>query len=107
MKNIHILPTNKPSRLVQGKNLYFYKDGIEKSFIDEDEKFINIYINSDEEIKEGDYGLSKLNEIIKFHSGYDYRYYSKIILTTDEQLIKEGVQAIDNEFLKWFIQHKK
>ena len=55
MKNIHILPTDKSSRLVQGKNLYFYKDGIEKSFIDEDEKFINIYITSDEEIKERDW----------------------------------------------------
>jgi hypothetical protein len=29
----------------------------------------------------------------------------KIILTTDQHLIKDGVQAIDDEFLKWFIQN--
>lgn len=28
--------------------------------------------------------------------------YKKIILTTDQDLIKDGVQAIDDEFLEWF-----
>jgi hypothetical protein len=65
----------------------------------------NIYITSDEEIKDGEYGLSRLGEIIKFHSGYDYRYYAKIILTTDQDLIKDGVQAIDDEFLEWFVKN--
>lgn len=27
--------------------------------------------------------------------------YKKIILTTDTNLIKDGVQAIDDEFLEW------
>jgi len=26
----------------------------------------------------------------------------KIILTTDQDLIKDGVQSIDDEFLEWF-----
>jgi len=65
----------------------------------------NIYITSDEQPKEGDYCLSKLNEIVKFHSGYDYRYYAKIILTTDQDLIKKGVQSIDDEFLEWFVKN--
>jgi hypothetical protein len=49
--------------------------------------------------------LSRLGEIIKFHSGYDYRYYAKIILTTDQDLIKDGVQAIDDTFLEWFVKN--
>jgi hypothetical protein len=29
----------------------------------------------------------------------------KIILTTDQDLIKDGVQAIDDEFLEWFVNN--
>jgi hypothetical protein len=29
----------------------------------------------------------------------------KIILTTDQELIKDGVQVIDDEFLKWFVKN--
>ena len=103
MKNIHVLPTDKPSRLVLDANntlvLAWNKS------IEENAKYKkNIYITNDEEIKEGEYGLSKLNEIIKFHSGYDYRYYAKIILTTDPSLAPD-VQAIDDEFLEWFVKN--
>ncbi len=104
MKNIHILPTDQPSRLVKNLKGVF-------SLMNESLEVggaicnINIYITSDEEIKEDDWGLSKLNEIVKFHSGYDYRYYMKIILTTDPTLIADGVQAIDNDFLEWFIKN--
>jgi hypothetical protein len=31
--------------------------------------------------------------------------YKEIILTTDQDLIKDGVQAIDDEFLEWFVQN--
>ena len=31
--------------------------------------------------------------------------YKKIILTTDQDLIKDGVQDIDDEFLEWFIEN--
>jgi hypothetical protein len=30
----------------------------------------------------------------------------KIILTTDLDLIKDGVQSIDNEFLEWFVKNQ-
>ena len=29
----------------------------------------------------------------------------KIIITTDQDLIKDGVQAIDDEFLEWFVKN--
>jgi hypothetical protein len=104
MKNLHLLPTENPSRL--------FKDNFSKYFIsiniDQEQNHFthqHIYISSDEEIKDGEYGLSKLNEIVKFHSGYDYKYYAKIILTTDQELINDGIQVIDDEFLEWFVKN--
>ncbi len=105
MKNLYLIPTDKPSRLrywcgdLELNSLELAKK------LDEGVEFQNIHITNDEGIKEGDYCLSKLNEIVKFHSGYDYRYYAKIILTSDQDLIKDGVQAIDDEFLKWFVKN--
>jgi hypothetical protein len=102
MKNIHLLPTEKPSRL--------YKDG-EKLKLDIESYGVNnqnIYITSDEEIKEGvnQWYLDKfLNK--PYNSGGS-QYSSKqdvIILTTDQDLIKDGVQAIDDEFLEWFVKN--
>ena len=107
MKNIHILSTDKPSRLykcrLKGHFILDPMNDLEGCF---EEGFDpqHIYITSDEEIKDGEYGLSKLNEIIKFHSGYDYRYYAKIILTTDYSLAPD-VQKIDDEFLEWFVKN--
>jgi hypothetical protein len=42
-----------------------------------------------------------------FHSkGFNFpNECKKIILTTDQDLIKDGVQAIDNEFLEWFVKN--
>jgi hypothetical protein len=104
MKNLHVLPTQNEitSKLFKVSNelkltrKYDFYNGA---------KYQHIYITCDEEIKQGDYGLSKLNEIINFHNGYDYRYYKKIILTTDQDLIADGVQAIDDEFLEWFVNN--
>jgi len=106
MKNVHLIPTDKSSRLVQGKNLYFYKDGIGKNFIDIDEKFQNIYITSDLEIKDGWVLNTYTNEIYFLKGFYGIQPITKkIILTTDEELQKDGVQAIDDEFLEWLCKN--
>jgi hypothetical protein len=104
MKNIHVLSTDKPSRLqLQMNGKYHLENGQTISL----KSYQNIYITSDEEIKEGDY-------IFETDSGYvniaGKNYYKnstdfKIILTTDQYLIKDGVQAIDDEFLEWFVQN--
>jgi len=101
MKNIHVLQKNVFNQL--GVDHY----GKTPTQIKIEEYLINknIYITSDENIKDGEYGLSKLDEVIKFHRGLDYRYYKKIILTTDQDLIKDGIQAIDDEFLEWFVKN--
>ena len=152
MKNIHILPTDKPSRLFENTD-----GGL--SIDDELQpngimcQNINIYITNDEEIKEGDWVIkkyetkfpkSKANEVLQVNkintnNGYlpNGNYYNfsnyltvvvydrpfqgsndndisrksfnngfkKIILTTDQDLIKDGVQAINDEFLEWFVKN--
>ena len=106
MKNVHILPTDKASRLIQAEDdelmllneLYENTHNINK----------HIYITSDEEIKEGDWVMSLHTDIpqkISKSDHLDEDYYKKIILTTDQDLTKEGVQAIDDEFLNWFVKN--
>ena len=107
MKNIHILPTNKPSRiyLIKSNN----KLGITSNNPDFTENFgsgtqnQHIYITNSEVKKNGDWVLSKLNEIVKFCSLYCQNSYEKIILTTDQSL--DGVQSIDDDFLEWFVKN--
>jgi hypothetical protein len=102
MKNLFLLPTYKPSRLFKvsdelklTRKFHFYNGS----------EYQHIYITSDEEIKEDDWGLSKLNEVILFGRSYNEKFYKKIILTTDADLIKDGVQEIDDDFLQWFIKN--
>jgi len=109
MKNIHIIPTTKSNKLY--KNLLTDKLFIlENSFMDVSEcnrEYQNIYITSDEEIKEGDYGLI-VNEVLSYsqmHKKWGIPQGKKIILTTDQDLIKDGVQPIDDEFLEWFVNN--
>lgn len=107
MKNIHVLPTDKPSNIWIN---YVVQRLIYGKFTSNDAKINcqnqSIYITSDEEIKEGDWcldedGLKKCTA----HAGAMNHYFQKIILTTDQDLIKDGVQAIDDEFLEWFIKN--
>ena len=103
MKNIHVVPTDKPSRLYINLLDYLSFDSLQLRGSNQ-----NIYITSDEEIKEGvdQWYLDKvLNE--PYNSG-GAQYSSKqdvIILTTDQDLIKDGIQAIDDEFLEWFVKN--
>lgn len=118
MKNIHLIPTDKPSRLHLGNSglvlcdLNFSSDTINGQ---------HLYITSDEEIKEGDWVVFNELEIVKCtyskngeflfsepltsSSNHHFSYFKKIILTTDQDLIKDGVQAIDDNFLEWFVKN--
>jgi hypothetical protein len=64
----------------------------------------NIYITSDEKPKAGDWSLyqNKIHKCIEDIVGDEFK---KIILTTDQDLIKDGVQAISDEFLEWFVKN--
>jgi hypothetical protein len=107
MKNIHVLPTEKPSRLTKpggSSSIKLYTNGLTNTPKGHCKNY-HLYITSDEDIKEGDWGLSKLNEIILFGRSYNEKFYKKIILTTDQDLIADDVQAIDDEFLEWFVKN--
>jgi hypothetical protein len=110
MKNVHVLPTDKPSRLIIYSRLLNEFRLLDEPLDDWKHKR-NIYITSDEQIKYGDWHIYvSLNAINKRQrknplAEYPYPQYQKIILTTDQDLIKDGVQAIDDEFLEWFVKN--
>ena len=101
MKNIHILPTDKPSRYVT-------------NYMEQTMQWQNLFITSDEEIKEGDWALDLCEDlglknqpfkVDKATLKFANQECEKIILTTDQDLIKDGIQDIDDEFLEWFVKN--
>jgi len=109
-KNIWLLPTDKPSRLVKlSKGMTFLKKPLLFESELHDIVRQNIYITNSEEIKEGDYAYYMAGfmvQKVKLRINVStLKAHKKIILTTDQDLIKDGVQAIDNEFLEWFVKN--
>lgn len=108
MKNIHVLKTDKPSRLLKDLIDETYQLKKEVSYGNRFELPLNIYITSDEYI-----GLSYYLDGNLIRKGVvddkDYwevrKDYKKIILTTDQDLIKEGIQSIPDNFLEWFVNN--
>jgi hypothetical protein len=104
MKNLHILETDSPSRLyIYDGKFYFTKDK-ELQYGSETITNKNIYITNDEVIKEGDYYLGDDGNIYNLLT-IVVKNGKKIILTTDLYLIEDGVQAIDDDFLEWFVKN--
>jgi hypothetical protein len=122
MKNIHVLPTDKPSRL------HFWTDenGTKLELCELEYSHTrntqHIYITSSEEIKEGDNVILKSGRLTKAElregilgfqtiDGIAFLYFQegdkKIILTTDQDLINDGVQAIPNDFLEWYVENPR
>ena len=106
MKNVHLIPTDEPSRLGR--------------FVDTDNLFlrtpndlprgenVHVYITNNEEIRDGvnQWYLDKV--LNKPYNSGGAQYSSKqdvIILTTDEFLIADGIQEIPNDFLEWFVNN--
>jgi len=105
MKNLHLIPTDKPSRFsLNSSGKYHLTNHLyanSPNFTNQ-----NIYITSDEEIQEGDWYIDLFkNEVRKAQLDLFNDKYKKVILTTDQDLIKDGVQAIDDTFLEWFIKN--
>jgi hypothetical protein len=109
MKNIHLISTDKTTGIFKsGGNLLF---SIMNKVRTTHEGF-HLSITSDEEIKEGDYRLNIQRDYYKKADKEGLAYYNKrndvfkkIILTTDQDLIADGVQSIDDEFLEWFVKN--
>ena len=106
MKNIQLIPTKDKGRITKhNKELHIEKIAIYNEPSIKMEVF-NMYITSDEEVKEGDWYCSPYG-IISKHNGTEMLpdYWRKIILTTDQDLIKDGIQPINDEFLEWFVKN--
>jgi hypothetical protein len=111
MKNIHLLPTEKPSKLYKQTGTLMLdtildtsKDGISINQ--------NIYITSNEKIKVGDWFLNTLNgkldkcdDLIYEKNVNHSNWCKKIILTDNPDLIDDGVQCITNTFAEWFVKN--
>ena len=124
MKNIHLVPTTilKKGEIL-GKCIKELSDVKIGEFClthyllfsKEHLQAYEIYITSDEEIKEEDVVIhlesgivtqcvnykAAINNIPNFHNNY-----KKVILTTDEECTDCGVQTIDYEFLQWFVNNQ-
>lgn len=121
MKNIHILPTDKPSRLYLDENKKLqYIPVVQHNY----NSCVNIYITSDEEIKVGDWVIHEIfNKFpLKFEREHDgavllsrididtcsrlsLKDCKKIVLTSDQELINLNIQEVPQIFLKWFIKN--
>jgi hypothetical protein len=110
MKNIHILPTDKPTRLFTSDSELTLAGYPKTTF----KTGKNIYITNDEKPKLNDWFLDTIDKVV-FKVTYEDilttqldglpSNFKKIILTTDQDLIKDGVQAIDDDFLEWFVKN--
>jgi hypothetical protein len=141
MNKIHLLPTDKPSKLVKGDTtgrLLLHNSSGTSTDLNTTQ---HLYITSDEEIIsfseinslplsdgkdiqtniEGSWLLdtkdNRIHKALQINKGgyividlekrivVNKSYCKKIILTTNTQLITDGVQAIDDEFLEWFVKN--
>ena len=104
MKNLHLLSTDKPSRLCLSNNSILTIIE-EANYTFSHIQSVNIYITNNEEIRAGHW-FWKPDMNMVFKAEYTpYKGCKKIILTTDPQLIADGVQAIDEDFLEWFVKN--
>jgi hypothetical protein len=121
MINIHILPASSPSRLIKDiwKNTFSLVENFNTNHIDF--KAQHFYITSDEEIKIDEYYIhgNRLHKhlgkkCLDVLTNKEYpqsnlinkdSVFKKVILSTDLELQKDGVQNIPDEFLEWFINN--
>jgi hypothetical protein len=121
MKNIHVLPTQEPSKL------HYYNTYLNTDFYGLSKEPLNwrqarhIYITSDKEINDKTgpcwciNTLKRNNNLVYYYQGAmpgkprnDYHFvgFKKVILTTDKTLIDNcDVESIDVDFLEWFVKN--
>jgi len=122
-KNIFLLPT-KESHLFYHDCIKNYSYKIDKYNKCKETKCKhpqNIYITNDEKVEIGEYGLGYAHGIkngvgsgwfLFKHDGSNQAKLNalctdtkKVIITNDSELIKDGVQAVDDGFLVWFVDN--
>ena len=115
MKNVHLLQTETYPAKLQLDRDYGTLKILDEPCVINGQDFVgaNLYITSDEEIKDvrphkGKWQLEQGQILNKFPNYLtDLSECKLVIMTTDPRLIKDGVQALDDEFLDWFIKNQK
>lgn len=129
MKNVHLLQTEVYPAKLQLDRDYGTLTIFDEPCVSNGQDFVgaNLYITSNEEIQIDEWCFEIYNREstavaprfidennntwwlrqINMSVSADDANCKKIILTTDVRLIKDGVQAIDDEFLDWFIKNQK
>ena len=114
MKNVHLVSVSNQSKLLTISNRltlvrsdffsaqYIKLHGYQPKaiYITSEEKFVR-----DEYITDGLEVTKATPKLVDAQGLIDRRDWKKIILTTDVDLIADGVQAIDDEFLEWFMKN--
>jgi hypothetical protein len=103
--NIHLIRTDKPSCLFKNikGNLGFNTEWNEIPFGRINQ---NIYITNSEKPKHGDWHIHKQINYLKVSNSTDIPMDGiKVILTTDPNLIQDGVQSISDEFIQWIVKN--
>jgi hypothetical protein len=108
MKNLHLIATDKPSRLrYNASNVLVLTGESYRDYGKLDNQ--HIYITSDEISGfENNIWVILGTRIWLWQSNMalvSNNKPKKIILTTDQDLIKDGIQSIDDEFLEWFVNN--
>jgi len=71
----------------------------------------NLYITMNGSFSRGEYvtdGIEVIKatpKLVNAQGLLDRRQWKKIVLTTDQDLIKDDVQAIEDDFLEWFVKN--
>lgn len=114
MNNIRILPTNKVTKVHFDSKLFISPNYQLSKTINSIVQGRNIYITNDEKPKSGDWcyvpnqmlGYEHIQQITtETIETLDSIGAKKIIMTTDPDLIKDGVQGIPEDFLKWLVDN--
>ena len=113
MKNVHLLATPNPSRLYYlGNSSELTLSKYTSLFRAFERSTQHLYITANGKFNRGDYvtdGIEVMKaspKLVDAQGLIDRREWKRIILTTDSALINERVQAIPEEFLKWYIENQ-
>lgn len=113
MKNIFLISTNEPSRLIKiirTRELY-WSEKFEDPRKTNTHQNYHLYITSNEKIEHTNWFIDTndntlwVNEADESLNKTLFPECLKIILTTDPKLIDDGIQPISDEFLEWFVNN--
>jgi hypothetical protein len=118
-RNLWVIPTDKPSNgYILGKCIKELSDMkigqlVRTHYMMFSNEYFqpqNIYITSDELPKLDEWGVNNRNGVVFKCKGFtpdteDKKYDRKIILTTDQNLIADGIEQISEDTLLKIIEH--